>query len=439
MTEKELKGQQWAASDLADVPLRSEQIDEVLQSLPSSIVQWGLTIIFLMIAAITITSWFIKYPDLVVGQVDILSVNYPKSVQPKQSGRIFQVNVAEGAQVKSGQILAYLESTANPTEVERLSRVVRQLMMRVNSNDKSSFFGIDVPANLRVGELQNLYQTFFSTYAKAKVFRHHGTLEAKRRSLENDIDQLTLVKENLRSQIENSSNDLKVAEEEFKMNQLLRKENVISDSDMRIKKSNYYQKIHLHEQARQALHITEISKNAKIKELIELKELETTIDADLANAIVNLYSGLDNWYRQYALISSIEGRITYTIPVQVGQVVNSNDDLFFVTPVNGEYYGEMHVGQYNFGKVDVGQKVLIKLEGYPFQQYGTIMGVIYYVSDLPKSGKYLVKIRLGTTIITNTGFRVRPRSGLLATGEIITSDIRLLERILYDFIKILHR
>ena len=50
--------------------------------------------------------------------------------------------------------------------------------------------------------------------------------------------------------------------------------------------------------------------------------------------------------------------------------------------------------QYNFGKLKPGQKVLLKFQAYPFQQYGSVAGKIDHISASPSDSGYLAKVIL---------------------------------------------
>ncbi|WP_443147274.1 HlyD family efflux transporter periplasmic adaptor subunit [Pedobacter sp. GR22-6] len=66
--------------------------------------------------------------------------------------------------------------------------------------------------------------------------------------------------------------------------------------------------------------------------------------------------------------------------MQEYQTVNSGSELFIVSPKGTGFFGEVHISQYNMGKVKVGQKALIKLKSYPFEQYGMLKGTVTYLS-----------------------------------------------------------
>ncbi|MFM8740285.1 MAG: secretion protein HlyD, partial [Cytophagales bacterium] len=96
---------------------------------------------------------------------------------------------------------------------------------------------------------------------------------------------------------------------------------------------------------------------------------------------------------------------------------------------------EMHVA--GAGKVKLGKAVNILLHNYPFYQFGMFQGKIESISDVPEKEKYTVYISLpkGMTSSYNRQLAFRPQ--LQGETEIITEDLRVLERVFYQVRKLI--
>ncbi|MGJ1432281.1 vitamin K epoxide reductase family protein [Sphingobacterium spiritivorum] len=91
------------------------------------------------------------------------------------------------------------------------------------------------------------------------------------------------------------------------------------------------------------------------------------------------------------------------------------------------YYGEMQLPQLEFGKIKIGQEVMIKVRGFQYQEYGYLKGRIQSISDIPiKDSLFLSKVSIERTP-KDSLIRLRPR--LLADVEIITEEQSILKRI----------
>ena len=93
--------------------------------------------------------------------------------------------------------------------------------------------------------------------------------------------------------------------------------------------------------------------------------------------------------------------------------------------------GRLRVPVRNFGKVAAGQSVEIYLENYPPEEYGTLRGTVRTLSSLPKQGYYLVTVDFPEGLTTQYGKAIPFAQQLLGQAEIITAELRLLERFFY--------
>jgi multidrug efflux pump subunit AcrA (membrane-fusion protein) len=90
----------------------TEDMQDIITKVPSWILRWGITLFFGILVLIIGLSAFIRYPDIVNARLQIQSPNSPKPIISTISGKLVKLLVIENEMVKSGQPLAYLESTA---------------------------------------------------------------------------------------------------------------------------------------------------------------------------------------------------------------------------------------------------------------------------------------------------------------------------------------
>ncbi len=57
-----------------------EEIQDIITSIPSWIVRWGVTLAFVVLAGILFLSSIIRYPDVLSTEMIVNSVNAPKMV-----------------------------------------------------------------------------------------------------------------------------------------------------------------------------------------------------------------------------------------------------------------------------------------------------------------------------------------------------------------------
>jgi len=81
-------------------------------------------------------------------------------------------------------------------------------------------------------------------------------------------------------------------------------------------------------------------------------------------------------------------------------------------------------------KIRTGQLVNLKFEIYPYLEFGVVRGVVGKISSVPSGGSYEVEIQLPCGLTTTFGKKLEFRQELKGNAEIVTEDIRLLNRIL---------
>jgi HlyD family secretion protein len=107
------------------------------------------------------------------------------------------------------------------------------------------------------------------------------------------------------------------------------------------------------------------------------------------------------WKSKYLLISPIDGLIYSSKIIQEQQMVKSGEEIFYIVSSSDYSLGQIRIPQDNFGKVKIGQKVLIKFQAFPFQEYGVVNGIVLSISTLPASdNSFFATVDLPSSTIT---------------------------------------
>ncbi len=95
----------------------SPEAQAILGKMPSWIVRWGVTVIAAIFVGILVGCYFIKYPDLVEAPVTITTQNPPSDLAARYAGLLDTVCVANGQQVRQGQLLMLLSTSTDYGDV----------------------------------------------------------------------------------------------------------------------------------------------------------------------------------------------------------------------------------------------------------------------------------------------------------------------------------
>ena len=76
------------------------------------------------------------------------------------------------------------------------------------------------------------------------------------------------------------------------------------------------------------------------------------------------------------------------------------------------------------------QEVIVRLESYPFPEYGAVIGQVAWKSRVPdQQNKIPVQVIFPNGLVTTTGRNIDPGEELSGAAEIITNEKRFIDRI----------
>ena len=407
----------------------------IMSQPPSWLVRWGITVFFGVLMLLLAISWWVRYPELIKGNLRIVADNAPKLVVARSEGRLMGLFVKDGQWVKQGQQLAQMETTAQPSEVATLAVLTDSLVKLTLNGDLSQAYAVAVPPFFQLGELQKSYQNFQQEFVKTKAFVGNGTAFKKRKILEDDARQLAKLQAHLHHQLSDQKSDLLLVRADLEMNERLVKDKYVSQVDYRQSLSRYLNKKQAVEQSESQFQNNELAKNQKQQELLELSRNTTEQQNALLQTLRALKSEIDSWKQRYQAFAPSNGKVSFVQAIQENQTLKAGQELFYVMPKGTGFSGEMSIGQYNFGKLKLGQAVIVKLNGYPFEQFGTIRGQLTFISDLPRDSVYWAKVAFPQGLKTSTNRSLVFRNGLTASAEIITEERSLFEQFFQELMR----
>ena len=239
----------------------------------------------------------------------------------------------------------------------------------------------------------------------------------------------------LRKQLELKQKEVKIAQSVYEREKQLYKRGIISQADMESAENSWLNA----QQALQQLSTTIASDQMEMGQLqeslskldIQFQREKNSMLSELKTAHSELFAAIESWEQAFLLISPMEGRVTFNTVWKSHQVVNAGDKVLAVVPQQlGAFVGKMQSPAEFSGKIQTGQRVNIKLSGFPYMEYGTLQGIVGNISLVPESNFYTVDISLLDGLTTNTGKALNFTGELSGVGEIVTDDRSLFERIL---------
>lgn len=408
-------------------PLLSEEMQEIIRYQPHWFIRRGNVLFFCILLALLSVSWFIKYPDTITTSVRLTAVNAPKMLVPKAAGKLEKLFIKNGEQVKTGQHLALVENAADYQEVMNLYKWITTA--ENNAGDSNLYRMPPLPVFTSLGSIQQTYQDFLLEMKETKETLAGGYYQKKISALQKDLHYLSSLKTDAAGQQELVVKDQELQKKELEAYEKLAAEKVIAPMELNQYKSRLLAKDQALKQVHAQITNTELSGLSKTKEILELRKAMADQQHRFTAALHILKEKTEEWIQQYVIVAPEPGRLEYTAFLQENQLVEAGEALFFVQQQQAGYYAELKAGQAGFGKIKTGQKVIIKLEGYPEAEFGHVEGRVSYISGLPDGrDSFLIKAELPRGLTTNYNRQIGFQNSLAASGQVITDNRRLSDR-----------
>ena len=426
---------------LNDIELRSEEVQDILSDVPHWMIRWGSTLFCALILMLLIISWFVKYPDIIEGNAIITTQIPPQKEYAKITGKIQEILVVDNEEVKEETPLAILENTANFKDVYTLKSVLE----KIKSNNTSFTFPIDSLPMLFLGDIESDFALFENNYIqytlnkKLQPFVNEGI--ANKISLSELNSRLI----SLRAQRELNKAQLDFRKKDLDRNKALFEKGIVSAQDYENKQLEVLQSerdlknMNLSiSQIREA--ISGAQNTSQGTEFNKTKE-EMSLLKNVIQSFNQLKKSIRDWEMRYVLKSNINGKVTFLNFWDKNQTVNQGDLVFTIIPTeSNSFIAKLKVPSLNSGKIKVGQDVNIKLQNYPDAEFGMLGGVVNNVSLIPDAnGLYSVDVNLPEKLITSYNKEISFRQEMRGKAEIITEDLRLIERFFYQFKDLVER
>ena len=424
-----------SAHRLNYIDTHSDEVQEIISAVPTWILKWGITTIFVVLTGIILMSALIEYPDVVKTGMRVNSLNSPKSVLARQNSKLIALLVKDGQKVKENQVLAYLETTADPKDVFKIDSNLNLIRQKVLNNSAGN---ITMPTNLNLGELQQSYQSFYQQYLSYQATQGNGYYQTRIAFLEKDLKDIGTLKSQITKQQNIQKAEYANAEKAYQSYKQLYEKKVISRSEFLDQENKYLSSKYPLQQTETSFLNNSSNNTGKQKELLDLRHTIAEEQAKFVQSLNQCVSDCEAWIQQHVLEAPITGKLSYAGIIQKNQNVSAGQELFIVNPGNTDFFGELQIPQYNMGKIRIGERTLVKLRSYPFEQYGAIRGRLTYISDAAyRDSVFIAKVSFEGFENKEMAKKIVLKNGMLADAEIITEESSLLQRFFRNITKMM--
>jgi multidrug efflux pump subunit AcrA (membrane-fusion protein) len=400
--------------------------------------RWGTVLVFLFFIFSIILASIFSFNEVIVGSVIITSRNPPVQILSKKNGKISSINYQSGDSIAEGAVLAIIE---NPASEKDIAYLKDKLPATISMQTSIDALNIEFPRQLNLGNtIQPFYSVFLSTYQKLILESSLREGIILQMQLKDQLSNQNLSLKNKREELLLAKQSLNILEANFQRHQKLLSKGVISQLDLeRVENEFLNEKRQFHFQQQQLNQIildkNSIEKNQQLVKNSDFKNVSIQ-EAELILARQDLLNEISEWEEYYLLKSPIEGRLSYNDVWGKFQNVKSGEAVFTVVPYERQdLIGKCELPIRNSGKIREDQKVFLKLENFPYREWGTVEAGVGSISQVPRTGEnpgYIVYLNIDD-LNTSYGKKLEFNQELIGTAEILLEEVTVLERLFYQF------
>lgn len=410
--------------------VRSQEVQEIIGRPPHWLVRWGITAFFGVLGLVLLSAAVIKYPEVIHAPLRLTAVDAPQALESRINGKLVQITVENDSYVEQGEVLAWLESTANHQEVINLGKVIEEMRSLLQQGTPKRIRSINLNQFSNLGEIQNTFQGFEQAYREFVSFLPGGFYSRQREILDQELAYIHDLLEKLHEQKEIQQEEYNLALREVETQKRLAENDYIAPMEMARAEAEFSSRRLPLQQTESAIINNFVSQIAKEREIMELDKRIEDQHSMFLQSVHILNSAIDHWKTNYLISAPFAGKVVYAGILQESQTLTTGQSLFYIQPDNLSFFGELAISQASFGKIEDGQLVQVRFSGYPYHEYGSIFGRLDYISDFPvRDSLFFAKVSFPDGLVTSYGREITPRNGMTGQAEIITQDMRLLERV----------
>lgn len=429
MAEQEINRQEETYSTF-----HSDEVQEIMGRKPAWILRWGITVLLAIAAGIVLGCYFIKYPQTVSAEITLTSDYPPSDLAARVTGILDSVCVSNGDKVAPGQLLALVASAARYEDVILVEGMLKADAGHSLIDGKEDSRALEA---LRLGDLQRDWIEYLRACSDYGDYLRIDQIGRKKSLLASQIASAREYYGKLEGQRGMIEEELVYEQKSLRRDSLLFQKKVMAEAEYENTLKTYISKKNSLAGFDASMANAQLSRLQLEQQVLEL-ETQRTVDVAEYERRINqakesLLGQIALWKEQYAIIAPYGGVVSLQNVWGRGQRVNPGDLIASVAIDGGmKVMGRLKVPSSGFGKVMVGQAVNIKLNGFPYLEFGILKGVVASISSVPEDTQYGLAYTVDVALPRGLESSYRKDlpfvQNMDGTAEIITEDMRLIER-----------
>ncbi|SEJ69883.1 Multidrug resistance efflux pump [Dyadobacter koreensis] len=419
-----------------------ENSDDALDFLgdtPGWVVRFGLLTILLFILGLLSVSYFVQYPDSIEGRITLLAEPAAFDLVTRSNGEL-NLFVSDNQHVSAGQVMGSLDNTSRYENIRDLKLELFRIKNTIFALDFIDPNKLRINQNANVGDLQGAYISLVEAIGNYRRFHSLAGNKNLIKDIEDQIGHQVRLLTYLKSQRKLFEQALTIQFEKSKMDSSLYAQRAISTLQAKESQQAVFQMSRDFEGANISISSGELSLATLRSKRLELEHTERYQNLEYSEKIRVAYRVLEAqisvWEQKYLLISGISGTVNFYKRLNNKQYIETNDRVMVVIPSTTEIFGDLRVSRLGYGKVRIGQKVVVRLDSYPYEEFGVLTGEVVSIANVPNEEFYQLRVKLPSKLLTNFNKELIFKEKMQGDAQVITKRVRLIERFFHNLRRI---
>lgn len=401
---------------------------------PGWITRYGISLIGIFLLLVIFLAAIIRYPDKIAAPATITSYLPPIRLTAPQDGTLADLRVTAQQAVREGDILAVFQHNGNTEKILQLDSLTTSWEQGLSALPET------LPGLTGLGSLAVPYQRFelaFEQFLHA-ISKDYAAL--KTRNLQQQIHALRSINLGLQKQMRWRDKSVYITRNQVTRDSLLFTEGSVSAIDYENSRKRLYGLIESRESQNAQLLENKLKINVLEGQILDISERKSDLllskEQELTAALNQLQNEVENWKKDHLLIAPGSGIVQIASAIVSHQYFARGQEVLAMVPTQNinKNKGVALLPFQSSGKVRIGSAIQLKLEGFPFKEYGYLKSEVKQVSELSAKGKgYEVHFDLPDSLVTTFGKHIPLKQEMRGTAEIITKKESILSRIFREF------
>lgn len=425
----------------------SHQIDDLIENAPGWLLRSGISMVAIITALTLILAAVIRFPDKLTCTGIMSSATPPIEHKSIIEGVIDTIYVKDNESVEAGAALVLIQNSCKVSDLKKLSDFIKNFE---ELQDYSQVLHLKFPTRLQLGEIQKEYTELENRFLEFVIQKKEAALQQQMAIIEVQIIRTDKLLSVLADQKELAEKQLALVNKDNRRNALLKEQNVISDMDM--EKSD--RELITFQNQFLVLENTLIENQIRKEQLRlekqklrkEITDFETKSMLAIDRSISTLRHSIKVWEERYVVSAKVSGTVSFDAKITSKARINATDPIVTIIPpseAQRKFVLATSLHSFGVGKIRPGEKAILKIDNYPYKEYGVIVSSLLSVSKLPVEDRngnanYQFIIPLKDTIKTSYGVEIPYKPNTVVAVEIITEDKSLLERVFSEFLNLVN-